>query len=225
MHVPEVPPRAINLIGQSNAGGGAATPDTTWGGQPVQTGWTVRINGINVTTWPSVTGPGPYLIEEAIADGVTTGALNVRYQSGASIVTMNNVMIPGAVADRIALGLEGYDAVVLWQGENEAVLEADALAYDEATKLPRFLDLSEQYWPGCPVYLMELLTVHASAPYHATVRTSVDNVLAVYTDATLVATRTPTPLATVADGVHATPNAGGGYEEAAARMWAAMVAP
>ncbi len=204
------------VAGQSNAGSNGV--DATYGLTAVPAGWAVRWNGSQVANWLDTVGPNPYMLERAIAAGQTTGELVVRTYGSTKITNWRATYEGPMWADVYTRGIQATcDHFVWWQGESDAILEADALAYE--AKLADWVDTIHAHLPNATVYVVEIpSTAHG---YDDTIRAAEAAVCAARSWCVLIDTA---GVALRADNVHATVDDGGGYDDVAGR-WAAAWIP
>lgn len=206
-------------LGQSNMlGPSSGSVDTTWSGASVTATDLVQRNGIVTTTWPARPGPQPYLLVDAHAAAAGDAEFILRAVSGTDIATLLGSHLPSLVGDYYRLAPDAPPApgvVVIVQGEADAQVLAKAQAYE--AQLDLAVTRIHAYWPAAPIVVQELVTTAATYPYHEIVRDAQNAVAARYD---YVGLSESEGLPTVADGVHLTPGAGGGYDQMAARITA-----
>lgn len=185
-------------VSSSSAGVAIGLQGTTTGQQVVRgintgTGWTIVV--------PAGKSPAEFIL---------------RAVSGTDIATLLSSHLPNLVGDYYRLAPDAPPApgvVVIVQGEADAQVLAKAQVYE--AQLDLAVTRIHAYWPAAPIVVQELVTTAATYPYHETVRAAQNAVAARYD---YVGLSESEGLPTVADGVHLTPGAGGGYDQMAARI-------
>lgn len=163
------------ILGDSN-GNGTQVDATFSGGVIAAThpGWTFRDVGVNLANWPATGTPGtgivPYLIDELIARGVTSGTRWIaRRSTNGALTTWPGTIqgqLAGAFQDVQALGGGDPNWVLIIFGANDAQAAAEAGRFEDNYR--RLLENIRAQWPDAFIMCVieeSLLGAGGTYPY------------------------------------------------------------
>lgn len=146
--------RRIALVGDSTANGTVVTADD---GAATDAGWTVRVGGANITTWPAnTTGTMSALIDQAIAQGATSGNryLIRRATNGSGIGATQVSHLAGLRDDVTALAVGDPDVLLWFLGANDAQDDAEVNAFRAYSGFERHIIQTRHEFPTTPILLV-----------------------------------------------------------------------
>jgi hypothetical protein len=215
---------AAVILGQSNANGttsyaGYSEVDVAEAHPGLSP--TIWHQGALLETYPELAvGPVPRLVELMGAEDPAPVVVR-RSINGANTASVRGAQIEGALADLATIGVARDDVGLVWvvHGEDASQSEAAAVEYRDS-ELERICRICEGNWPRALVAI-SLLRSDAYGEHFAIVRDAQRAVAARRASRRLVDTLLPTALP-LTDTVHYSSGSGGGYEQAADRLWAAL---
>ncbi|MCI0636235.1 MAG: hypothetical protein L0206_20325 [Actinobacteria bacterium] len=220
------PPRRFAIVGDSNANG--TTVDATHGGLAVPAGWTFRDAGVNLANWPATgtpsVGMAPYLLENAVARGATSGTRWIarRGSNGADTGWPGTIhdQLANLIADCVTLTGDPEILVVVF-GANDANNTTESARYFE--NLLRALRVWRHRFPNCAIALIhERTTDPGTYPeLESTIYAALAQLAGEFERSFRVFSKIPSDVA-MADAIHFSQSAAGGQDVMADRTFTAL---
>lgn len=177
-HAAPIDPVTVVVLGQSNASG-AVGPSPYVLADQIAAGGRVIDNGEELTEYPFLVGPEPWIVDELLARGMYPTVV-IRASNGINLENLRVTQMPLLLADfdtGPAASLTP-DLVLIWQGEADTKVESSARTYRDrlvgpfgTTGAESLRDQLLARWPGVPILLVELrVRDYDYAPFHPVVR-------------------------------------------------------